>query len=91
MKEERLHPTQAKILKLSEKVDLNTLSLRSIGSLINVSHPQQVNHHVKQLKAKGLIKHHGTMNLLRTLKRLKLKTVQLQKEVESVIDYLTIK
>lgn len=86
----KLHPTQERILKLSKRVNLNTLSLRSIGSLVNVQHPQKVDYHLKQLKAKGLIQHHGTQNLLATLNRLRLQINVLQKEVDSVISYLTI-
>ena len=88
--QKKLHPTQQRILKLSERVDLNQLSLRSIGSLVNVQHPQVVDYHLKQLKKRGLIQRKGTQNLLSTLKRIKEQSIVLQKDIDSVIDYLTI-
>lgn len=45
-----MHPTQEKLLKLSKTRDLNKLTLREIGKIIGVKHPQIVKHHMEQLK-----------------------------------------
>lgn len=51
--EPRLHPTQEKILELGD--DKINLDLRSIGKLIEISHPYKVSHHKKQLIKYGYI------------------------------------
>ena len=52
----QLHEIQLKILKVAKNQDLNKLSLREIGDLIGVDHPQQVKHHLSQLQKHNLIK-----------------------------------
>jgi len=51
-----LHPIQSKLLNIVEKINLKTNSLRQVGKLIDVDHPQKVLHHIEQLEKKGIIK-----------------------------------
>lgn len=50
-----MHQIQKELLSLSRNINLAEKSLREIGSLIGVDHPQQVRHHMKQLEKKGFI------------------------------------
>ncbi len=51
-----LHPIQSKLLNIIEKINLKTNSLRQVGKLIDVDHPQKILHHIEQLEKKGIIK-----------------------------------
>jgi len=51
----RLHPTQEKLLKIVSKINLEKMSLRDIGLLVDESHPQKISHHLNQLEKKGFI------------------------------------
>lgn len=44
-----MHPIQEKLLALSGRYDLKKMSLRQIGRLINVDHPQKVKFHLGKL------------------------------------------
>jgi repressor LexA len=57
-----MHQTQKDLLSLSRNVNLAEKSLREIGALIGVEHPQQVQHHLKQLQKKGFLVHDQTKN-----------------------------
>lgn len=48
-KERSMHLKQQKILEIAKDQSLEKLTLRQIGELIGVSHPQQVDHHLKML------------------------------------------
>ncbi len=50
-----MHEVQEKILNLAGKLDLGEMSLRQIGSMVDVEHPQKIKHHIDQLVKKGLI------------------------------------
>jgi repressor LexA len=50
-----MHQIQKDLLSLSRNINLGERSLREIGSLIGVNHPQKVQHHLKQLEKKGFI------------------------------------
>lgn len=50
-----MHQIQKDLLALSRNVNLAEKSLREIGSLIGVDHPQKISHHMKQLEKKGFI------------------------------------
>ncbi len=63
-----LHPIQEKILKLSEKRDLNRMPLREIGSEIGVFHPQKVKYHLEQLEKKNILHFYRSRNFKKTLK-----------------------
>ena len=52
----KVHDTQKKILQLSTSYKIEDLTLREIGELIGVPHPQIVKHHIEQLKKKGFLK-----------------------------------
>lgn len=52
----KLHPTQKQLLELAREDILENLSLREIGGLIEIDHPQKVKYHLQQLEEKGLIK-----------------------------------
>lgn len=44
-----IHPTQKKLLELSQRYDLEKMGLRQIGKLIEVAHPQQVKYHLQKI------------------------------------------
>ncbi|WKZ31232.1 MAG: S24 family peptidase [Candidatus Dojkabacteria bacterium] len=50
-----MHQIQKDLLALSRNINLGERSLREIGSLIGVDHPQKVQHHLEQLEKKGFI------------------------------------
>lgn len=50
-----MHPTQQKILNLAASVQINKHNPRLIGKLIEEGHPQNVAHHIEQLKKKRYI------------------------------------
>ncbi len=52
----KLHPIQKLLLQLAREDLLENLSLREIGGLIEVDHPQKVKYHLSQLEEKGFIK-----------------------------------
>lgn len=52
----KIHPVQQKILEASNDYNLGQLTLREIGELVGVPHPQKVKHHLTQLGKDGLIK-----------------------------------
>jgi repressor LexA len=51
----RLHPIQEKLLKIVSKINMEKMSLRDIGLLVDESHPQKISHHLGQLEKKGFI------------------------------------
>lgn len=50
-----MHDTQIKILQLAKNTNISNLTLRKIGELIGVEHPQKIQHHLTQLERKGLL------------------------------------
>lgn len=54
-----VHVVKAKIMELimSNKVDINTLTLREIGDLVGIAEdkPQQIKHHLEQLVSMGTL------------------------------------
>lgn len=60
-----MHLLQQKILELSKKVNLGSLSLREIGEKIDEPHPQKVKHHLDQLLKKGFLKEDKEKGLIR--------------------------
>ncbi|MBI2673751.1 MAG: hypothetical protein HYX23_00515 [Candidatus Zambryskibacteria bacterium] len=44
-----MHPTQQKLLELSQRYDLKKIGLRQIGRLIGIEHPQKVKFHMEKL------------------------------------------
>lgn len=51
-----MHILQKKILDLSRTVDLGKMTLREVGQLVGELHPQNVKHHIEQLKKRGFLK-----------------------------------
>lgn len=51
-----IHSIQQKLLKISEDINLNKMSLREVAHLVDEKHPQKIRHHLTQLEKKGLIK-----------------------------------
>ena len=52
-----MHPTQQALLSLVQEKNLGNLTLRQIAELISKdTHPQQIKHHLEQLRKKGLIR-----------------------------------
>jgi len=52
----KLHFIQAQLLQLAREDLLENLSLREIGGLIDVDHPQKVKYHLGELENKGFVK-----------------------------------
>lgn len=52
----KLHTIQEQLLQLVKEDILENLSLREIGGLIEVDHPQKVKYHLAELEKKGFIK-----------------------------------
>lgn len=50
-----MHEIQKQLLALSRNIDLGQKSLREIGQLIGVDHPQKISHHLNQLQKKGFL------------------------------------
>lgn len=44
-----MHPTQQKLLELSQQYDLTSMGLRQIGKMIGVEHPQKVKFHLQKI------------------------------------------
>lgn len=44
-----MHPTQRKLLELSQRYDLKKMGLRQIGRLIGVDHPQKIKFHLEKI------------------------------------------
>lgn len=51
-----MHLLQQKLLKLVDKQNIGTLTLREIGELVGDDSPQKIKHHLGQLEKKGFIK-----------------------------------
>lgn len=51
----KLHVIQQKLMGISEQINLQKMSLRDVGLLVDESHPQKIRHHLDQLIKKGLI------------------------------------
>lgn len=50
-----IHPLQKKLLKILTEVDISKMTLREIAVLVEETHPQKIQHHLKQLEKKGYI------------------------------------
>lgn len=63
----KLHPKQCALLKLLKKDGFESLSLREIGNLIDVDHPQKVAHHLNRLERKGYLRRNFSTGQLEIL------------------------
>ncbi len=52
----KLHPIQEQLLQLAREDLLENMSLREIGGMIEVDHPQKVKYHLGELENKGFVK-----------------------------------
>ena len=50
-----MHVIQRKLLEASGNKSFENLTLREIGQLIGLEHPQMIKHHLSQLVKKGLL------------------------------------
>ncbi len=50
-----MHQIQKDLLALSRNINLDDKSLREIGRLIGIEHPEKIKHHLKQLEKKGFL------------------------------------
>ena len=57
-----MHQIQKDLLALSRNINLADKSLRELGRLIGVDHPEKVKHHLQQLEKKGFIMFDYTTN-----------------------------
>lgn len=66
-----LHPTQKKLLDMAQEDMLSGLSLREIGGILEINHPQKVKYHLNELEKKGYIKisDQGSIEYLRSDKK----------------------
>lgn len=49
------HHAQTKLALQAKTVDYSTMTLREIGSLVGVDHPQKTKHHLTQLVKRGVL------------------------------------
>ncbi|MBN1262836.1 MAG: hypothetical protein JW991_00600 [Candidatus Pacebacteria bacterium] len=63
-----MHKTQRQLLRIAKTRDLSKLSLREIGKMVGINHPQKVKHHLQQLQKKGHLKLDKNLNVLETIK-----------------------
>lgn len=75
-----MHKIQEKILAISKTHNLTRLSLREIGNLIGVDHPQKVKHHLMQLQKKHHLNLNRNINIFDSIKNAK----QFQPAVQNV-------
>lgn len=65
----QIHPIQQRLLEsLSTTQNPEELSLRNLGSLVGVTNPQQVRHHMTQLEKKGYLRRDSQTGKFVTLK-----------------------
>ncbi len=67
-----LHPTQAKLLSLAEKINIKRDGLRQIARLVGEAHPYNVSYHLGQLNKRGFIeinKKTGEIRKIKTSKK----------------------
>lgn len=50
-----MHKIQKALLKLAEEKNIEDFTLREIGVLVGVDHPQKIKHHLSQLQKKNLL------------------------------------
>ncbi|MDX1535381.1 MAG: S24 family peptidase [Candidatus Spechtbacterales bacterium] len=50
-----MHSIQEKLLQAIKNTDISGMTLREMGDVIDVSHPQKIQHHLNQLEKRGLI------------------------------------
>ena len=62
-----MHQIQKDLLSLSRNINLGERSLRDIGRLIGVEHPEKVKHHLKQLEKKGFLEIDRYSNSIRNI------------------------
>lgn len=65
-----MHPTQKKLLELLSEDKLANTTLRQLGILAGVKHPQNVKHHLVQLEKKGFIRYDQKSEKFAPVKRL---------------------
>ncbi len=63
-----MHLTQKKILNLLTDEPLKNVSMRQVGRLVGVDHPQMIKHHLEQLEIKGLAKYDSNEKTLTSLR-----------------------
>lgn len=63
-----MHELQKKLLDLLSTDSIDNLTLREIGELVGVEHPQLIQHHLKQLEKKGYIRREPNTNSYITFK-----------------------
>lgn len=63
-----MHFIQRKILDLVAVKPLENISVRQIGFLVGVNHPQQARHHISQLEKKGLLTYDKTNKTIKAIK-----------------------
>ena len=64
-----MHIIQEKLIKLAENRNLGQMTLRQIGKLIDVKHPQKIKHHLNQLAKKGFIRFNKEKGLIEKIKQ----------------------
>ncbi|MCA9375087.1 hypothetical protein KC622_02015 [Candidatus Dojkabacteria bacterium] len=64
-----MHQIQKDLLALSRNINLGEKSLREIGRLINVEHPQKISHHLQQLQKKGFLRIDKSRSLVKNVNK----------------------
>ncbi len=61
-----MNNAQNKIVEISKIYNIEDLSLRKLGQLIGISHPQTVKYYLEQVKVKGLIRKRPIFNEIKS-------------------------
>lgn len=64
-----MHQIQKDLLALSRNINLGEKSLREIGRLIGVEHPQKISHHLDQLQKRGFLRIDRSKNLIKNVNK----------------------
>ncbi|MFA4995638.1 MAG: S24 family peptidase [Patescibacteria group bacterium] len=65
-----MHSTQKKLLELLTDNKIGDVTLRQLGILAGINHPQNVKHHLDQLEKRGLVKYNPDSKKIDVVKKL---------------------
>jgi len=69
-----MHPIQRKILTFLQKAKVTHIGLTQLGRFIDEKHPQQIKHHLEQLKDKKLISWNPETGAIKVLEPIRLES-----------------
>lgn len=72
-----MHTIQKKILNFLQKASVTHIGLSQLGRIIEEKHPQQIKHHLEQLKKNGFISWNPETGAIKVLEPIKIITTKL--------------